>query len=177
MVARAAAVLGSIGLRLSASVARRPVDSLALLAAGAASAIIIANAVFLQSGSRPAPYFANPAPRPTGNQIRTKRAEPIALDTAESTGSTQPTVAAQGPRMTRRNDPIAELIGSSSRITAVQRALADFGYGQIKPTGTLDQPTSMAIEKFEREHNLPPTGRLSERLVSELAAMIGHPIR
>lgn len=176
MLARAAAVLGWIGLRLSASAARRPVDSLALLAAGAASVIIIVNAVFLQSGSRSAPYFANPAPRPMGNQIRTKRTEP-ALDTSESTGSTQATVAPKEPRMTRRNDPIAELIGSSSRVMAVQRALADFGYGQIKPTGTLDQPTSMAIEKFEREHNLPPTGRLSERLISELTAMIGHPIR
>jgi Putative peptidoglycan binding domain len=177
MLARAAAVLRWIGLRLSASAARRPVDALALLAAGAASVIIIVNAVFLQSGARPAPFLANPAPRSTGNQIRTKLAEPMALDTADSTGSTEATAVPRGPRMTRRNDPIAGLIGSSSRIMAVQRALADFGYGQIKPTGTLDQPTSMAIEKFEREHNLPPTGHLSDRLISELAAMIGHPIR
>ena len=176
MLARAAGVLGRIGSRLSASAARRPVDALALLTAGAASVIIIVNAVFLQSGSRSAPFFVTPAPRPTGNQMRNKLAEPIALDTAESTGSTHASTVPRGLRMTRRNDPIAELIGSSSRIMAVQRALADFGYGQIKPTGRLDQPTSMAIEKFEREHDLPPTGRLSERLISELAAMIGHPI-
>jgi hypothetical protein len=40
----------------------------------------------------------------------------------------------------------------------------------------LDDATSQAIEKFEREHKLPVSGRVSDRLVSELAAMIGHPI-
>ena len=60
----------------------------------------------------------------------------------------------------RRNDPIADLIGPSPRIVAVQRALSDYGYGQLKPSGTLDGPTSAAIEKFEREHRLPVTGRV-----------------
>ena len=64
----------------------------------------------------------------------------------------------------------------SSRIIAVQRVLTDYGYGQIKPTGVLDQPTSAAIEKFEREHKLPVSGRISSRLVSELSEMIGHPL-
>jgi peptidoglycan hydrolase-like protein with peptidoglycan-binding domain len=59
---------------------------------------------------------------------------------------------------------------------AVQRILSDYGYGQIKPTGVIDQPTSAAIEKFERDHNLPVTGRVSDRLVSDLAAMSGRPL-
>ena len=50
----------------------------------------------------------------------------------------------------RRNDPIADLIGPSPRILAVQRVLSNYGYGQIKPTGMLDDATSQAIEKFER---------------------------
>ena len=62
-------------------------------------------------------------------------------------------------RRCRRNDPIADLIGPSPRIAAVQRALSEYGYGQIKPTGMLDDATSAAIEKFEREHKLPVTGR------------------
>jgi peptidoglycan hydrolase-like protein with peptidoglycan-binding domain len=74
------------------------------------------------------------------------------------------------------DDPIAELIGMSSRIMAVQRVLSNYGYGQLKPTGILDRPTSAAIERFEREHRLPVTGRISGRLVSELAQMAGHPI-
>ncbi len=75
-----------------------------------------------------------------------------------------------------RNDPIAELIGPSPRIMAVQRVLTEYGYGQIKPSGFLDRPTSAAIEKFERERKLPVTGRVSDRLVDDLAEMVGHPV-
>ena len=58
----------------------------------------------------------------------------------------------------------------------MQRVLSEFGYGQIRPSGTLDEATSAAIEKFESDHKLPVTGRLSDRLLSELGAMTGHPI-
>jgi peptidoglycan hydrolase-like protein with peptidoglycan-binding domain len=80
------------------------------------------------------------------------------------------------PVAARRNDAIAELIGPSSRIAAVQRALAEFGYGQVKASGILDDTTSAAIAKFERDHNLPSSGRVSDRLIKELTAMVGHPI-
>jgi peptidoglycan hydrolase-like protein with peptidoglycan-binding domain len=86
------------------------------------------------------------------------------------------TSAVAQPVVARRNDAITELIGPSARITAVQRALSEFGYGQIKASGTLDDATSAAIQKFEREHNLPSTGRVSDRLIKELAALIGRPI-
>jgi peptidoglycan hydrolase-like protein with peptidoglycan-binding domain len=79
-------------------------------------------------------------------------------------------------------DPIARLIAPSTaplvapskRITAVQRALADFGFGQIKPTGVLDADTRAAVEKFERERRLPIDGQISDRLVRELAGMTGR---
>ena len=58
----------------------------------------------------------------------------------------------------------------------MQRALAEFGYGQIKASGILDDATSTAIAKFERDRNLPNSGRVSDRLVKELATMVGHPI-
>jgi peptidoglycan hydrolase-like protein with peptidoglycan-binding domain len=77
---------------------------------------------------------------------------------------------------TARNDPIAELIAPSKRTLAVQRALADFGYGQIKPTGMVDPETRAALEKFERDHRLPVTGEISDRVVRELAAMTGRPL-
>lgn len=73
-------------------------------------------------------------------------------------------------------DPIAKLIAPSKRVTAVQRALADFGYGQIKPTGVFDPDTRAAIEKFERDRRLPVTGQITDRLVRELAAMTGRPL-
>ena len=81
------------------------------------------------------------------------------------------------------NDPIARLLAPltappapSQRVLAAQRALADFGYGQIKPTGVVDAETRTAIEKFEREHGLPVTGQMSDGLVRELGAMTGRPL-
>lgn len=75
-----------------------------------------------------------------------------------------------------RRDPIAELIAPSPRVVAIQRALSDFGYGQIKPTGTYDAATRGAIEKFERDRKLPVTGQISDRFVRELSAMTGRPL-
>jgi peptidoglycan hydrolase-like protein with peptidoglycan-binding domain len=77
----------------------------------------------------------------------------------------------------KRTDSIGDLLGSSKQqITAIQRALADFGFGQIKPSGVVDAETRAAIEKFERERRLPVTGNVSERVVRELAAMTGRPL-
>jgi peptidoglycan hydrolase-like protein with peptidoglycan-binding domain len=76
-----------------------------------------------------------------------------------------------------RSDPIAELIAPTKQVLAIQRALADFGYGQIKPSGVFDPQTQGAIEKFERDRRLPVTGQISERLVRELAAMTGRPLQ
>jgi hypothetical protein len=64
----------------------------------------------------------------------------------------------------------------SRRVAAVQRALTEYGYGQLKPTGTIGADTQAAIQKFERDRKIPVTGQMSDRLVHELVAMIGHPI-
>ena len=64
----------------------------------------------------------------------------------------------------------------SKRVIALQRALAEYGYGQIKPSGIIDAETQAAIEKFERERKLPVTGQASDRVVRELAAMTGRPL-
>ena len=73
-------------------------------------------------------------------------------------------------------DPIAKLIAPSKRVMAIQRALSDFGYGQIKPSGQFDPATKTAIEKFERDRKLPVTGQISDRLVRDLAATTGRPL-
>jgi hypothetical protein len=158
---------------MCARIAHRPVDSFAILGATAATVVIIVNAVFLQSGSHPAPFFVNPPPQTVTAEVRPK---PVDTTTTHAVAAPRAPQAAPVGAPVRRNDPIAELIGPSSRIVAVQRVLAEFGYGQIKPSGMLDDATSEAIEKFEREHKLPVSGRVSDRLVSELTAMTGHPI-
>jgi peptidoglycan hydrolase-like protein with peptidoglycan-binding domain len=168
---RRAGAAASLALRLCATAARSPVDSTAILAASAACLAIVVNAVFLQAGPHPAPFMANPTSPPQAAETRLKVA---VLPPPKATA--------------RHNDPIAEIISASvgsqsrvtavpqSRIMAVQRVLSDFGYGQIRPSGIVDEPTSAAIEKFESEHKLPVTGRLSDRLISARAAMTGRPV-
>jgi hypothetical protein len=62
------------------------------------------------------------------------------------------------------------------KIAAVQRALTEYGYGQLKPTGLIGADTQAAITKFERDRKLPVTGQMSDRLVKELSAMTGRPL-
>jgi hypothetical protein len=75
-----------------------------------------------------------------------------------------------------RNETIANQSPAARRVAAVQRTLTEYGYGQLKPTGTAGSDTQAAIQKFERERKLPVTGQVSDRLVKELTAMIGRPI-
>ncbi|WP_338831575.1 peptidoglycan-binding domain-containing protein [Bradyrhizobium sp. 27S5] len=72
--------------------------------------------------------------------------------------------------------PTAHLSPAGKRIAAVQRTLTEYGYGQLKPTGTIGADTQTAIAKFERARKLPVTGQMSDRLVHELSVMIGHSI-
>jgi len=71
--------------------------------------------------------------------------------------------------------PTMQITGSH-RVAAVQRALTEYGFDQLKATGTVGADTQAAIMRFERDRRLPVTGQVSERLVHELSAMIGHPI-
>jgi peptidoglycan hydrolase-like protein with peptidoglycan-binding domain len=83
---------------------------------------------------------------------------------------------AVAPKAPARLDPIAELIAPAQRVTAVQRALNDFGYGPVKATGNYGPETISAIQKFERDRKLPVTGQISPRLLRELAALTGRPL-
>ena len=74
------------------------------------------------------------------------------------------------------NAPASAQIIGSRRVAAIQRALTEYGYGQLKPTGTIGADTQAAIQKFERERKMPVTGQVSDHLVHELVAVIGHPI-
>ena len=91
-------------------------------------------------------------------------------------GTTTGTTSVPRPPLPVRNDVAAERPAPSKRVIALQRALAEYGYGQIKPSGIIDAETQAAIEKFERERKLPITGQASDRVVRELAAMTGRPL-
>ena len=67
-------------------------------------------------------------------------------------------------------------ITGSRRVAAVQRALSENGYGQLRATGTIGADTQAAIAKFERERHMVVTGQVSDRLVRELTIVTGHAI-
>jgi len=164
-----------------------PKDTLAVAAALAAVMAIITNAMFLQAGRHPSPMFntaaavsapaaiVTPAPLP---RVRPAEAEARPVERApEPVAVAKPVAAPAAARApASRNDPVGDLIVSTRRIAAVQRALTEFGYGQLKPTGVIGTDTQAAIQKFERDRKLPPTGQLSERLLHDLAVLTGRPI-
>jgi hypothetical protein len=156
---------------------RRPKDAVCLGLAVAATGFIIVNALFLQSGPHPAPIFTevlHPASTPTGS-VPLPPSPPQRQASTRIPAATMPAAPVKTAAVTRP-DPIAELLEPSNRTMAVQRALAEFGYGQIKPTGTIGPETKAAIEKFERERKLPVTGQVSERLTRELTTLKGGPL-
>lgn len=62
---------------------------------------------------------------------------------------------------------------TGSRVFSVQRMLARYGYGPVRLNGEIDKETRAAVERFERDRNLPVTGEISDKLVRELAAFSG----
>jgi hypothetical protein len=105
-----------------------------------------------------------------------KAADPMAnLVKATAVPQTAPAVVARPTApipVSSRNDPAS----NSRRVAAVQRTLTEYGYGQLKSTGTVGSETQAAIQKFERDRKIPVTGQISDRLVRELAAMTGKAI-
>lgn len=158
---------------------RRPKDAVCLGLAVAAAGFIVVNALFLQTGPHPAPIFAEvaqPGVPPSANVANPPAKRRSSARLSAATLPAAPPNAIAAVRAESRSDPIAELLEPTNRTMAVQRALTEFGYGQIKPTGTVGPETKAAIEKFERERKLPVTGQVSERLTRELAAMKGGPL-
>ena len=198
-----------------------PKDTVAGALAFAAVSAIIANALFLQTGSHPSPMFGSvvvmpaaglvnpsPLPRPRPVEATIKSAEaPAAEPKLAEPKLAEPKLAEPKLAEPKSADPLGNLVKATSalpaapssvprppapipvssrpetivssgsrRVAAVQRALTEYGYGQLKPTGTVGSETQAAIQKFERERKLPVTGQMSDRLVRELTAMIGRPI-
>jgi hypothetical protein len=179
-----------------------PKDLIAGALAFAAVSAIIANAMFMQAGHHPSPMFGaaagtplassapSPLPRPRPVEATLKAADKLAearpvevrpVDPGAAVVKS-PTASANVARppapipVASRSDPVGDLIIASRRVAAIQRALTDYGYGQLKPTGTIGSDTQAAIQKFERDRKMPITGQLSERLVRELSVVTGRPI-
>ena len=154
----------------------------------------------------PAPSSAslsNPLPRPRPVGADTSPLEPRATEfraepkPVERAAEKPPEKPVEATASTRASDPMTNLVKATTsappsvarppapiplqspaarRIAGVQRALSEYGYGNLKITGTMSGETQSAIQKFERDRKLPVTGQMSDRLVHELGTMIGHSI-
>ncbi|MEY9183449.1 hypothetical protein ABIG06_005027 [Bradyrhizobium sp. USDA 326] len=147
--------------------------------------------------------LSNPMPRPRPVGADTSPLEPRATEfrvepkPAERAVEKAPEKPVEATASARSNDPMTSLVKATTstppaalrppapipaqspaarRIAGVQRALSEYGYGNLKITGTMGGETQSAIQKFEREHKMPVTGQVSDRLLRELAAAIGHPV-
>jgi len=116
--------------------------------------------------ARPATaYNAAPAPAPATPLARgTTARDPIGdlLRGSEATGAVARTsVASVDPQRT---------------VSGAQRALVRLGYGPLTTDGVMGPATRSAIERFERDRRLTPTGELNPRTVRELTAAFGQPL-
>lgn len=151
---------------------------------------------------RPRPVGADTSPlEPRATEFRAEskpvESRPAESRPAERTAEKAPEKPLEATASTRSNDPMTNLVKATTstppaalrppapipaqgpaarRIAGVQRALSEYGYGNLKITGTMSGETQAAIQKFEREHKMQVTGQVSDRLLRELAAAIGHPV-
>jgi len=122
---------------------------------------------------KPAERVAEKAPeKPVEATVSTPRSGDPLTNLVKATTSTPPSVAIARPPA-----PIpVQQSPAARRIAGVQRALSEYGYGNLKITGTMSGETQSAIQKFEREHKMQVTGQVSDRLLRELGGVIGHPV-
>lgn len=129
--------------------------------------------------SKPVNSANEPKPSLAAKPVEQRAADPVGnLLKAPASPATTGAVARPPtaiPNATR-TDPLGDLITNTRRVAAVQRALTEYGYGQLKPTGNVGSDTAAAIQRFERERKLPVTGQVSDRMVRELATVTGRAI-
>jgi putative peptidoglycan binding protein len=179
----------SLGTRLLSVLLLRP----GLFAGGfiiaGVSAMIIVNALSLQSSRHRYPIFAK-SDRPAAAERRSEPSAPSVAPTPPSRPVLLPTPAVPPavPRVAGR-DLIGEMIRASDTtgsappslvpevqpdpqrlVASAQRALVKLGYGPLKTDGVFGPGTRQAIERFERDRRLTETGELGPRTVRELSA-------
>jgi putative peptidoglycan binding protein len=116
-------------------------------------------------------------PKPTELRLPDSKAGDPLGNLVKATVAPPATTPPPAANVLRPPAPIPPVqITGSRKVAAVQRALTEYGYGQLKATGTIGADTQAAIIRFERDRKLPVTGQVSDRLVHELHAVIGHPI-
>ena len=158
----------------------------------AVSAVIVGiavNALTLQRGRHPAPFFAparqpaRPAPAalPPVHPHAAAEVPPVAPPAPASAVAEKapPPLPPISPRESAapaaHGDPIAELLRGEAPtedahlVLAAQNALIKLGH-PLKADGHEGAATQQALREFERAHKLPPSTEITPRLVKQLNA-------
>ncbi len=93
--------------------------------------------------------------------------EPARTENIDAIGAMLRSGGAAPAQASTVNDPLI-----AKRIVAAQRALERLGF-QVIADGVLGPGTRAAIQKFERERDLPVTGELNPRTLRTLGARSG----
>ncbi len=156
---------------------------------GAAFSALLAgigvNALLLQRGRHPAPFFAATQPHaahmPLNHPVPARAPAATEAAAAASWRNSAPSsppakFAAGADAPARPPDPIGELLrggeagGDQSRvIQAAQGALAKLGY-PVRADGVEGAATEQALRDFERSRGLPATTELTPHLMKQLTA-------
>ncbi|PXW56292.1 putative peptidoglycan binding protein [Chelatococcus asaccharovorans] len=110
---------------------------------------------------------------------RPERAAPASREVAAVQPPARPDLIGElirgGPASTGSTNPAPAAPQASLVLLNAQKALLKIGY-VIKPDGLMGPATQKAIEVFEKDHGLPPTGELGPRTLQALAAASGMPV-
>jgi peptidoglycan hydrolase-like protein with peptidoglycan-binding domain len=132
---------------------RRPVDSLAGLIAAGGTAMILVNALFLQSGPHPAPIFANKPP-PVSVVSNSLTAADTALPRQRPAD-----LVAEPPQPAR---PRAQVTAD------IQRELSKRGFFDGSTDGVYGPKTDAAIRDFEQAAGLRPSTEINDALLQSI---------
>ena len=174
------------------------ITSAALLIAIVANALFLQTArhpapLFAGAGS-PTPQHAAlsqpaiPVPSPRPAELASASAAPATIRAAAPTRDIADLIEPRSKDPISK-DPIAALLKSAvpsgqvpaaaapmteatKRIVSAQKALSKLGYG-VTPDGVFGAETRQAVQRFERDRNLPQTGEVAGRTMRELAAQSG----
>jgi hypothetical protein len=176
---------------LLAPLLQRPGRSLAVIVFVGVTGAFLVNALMMQRRHHPSPMFRPVAREKTVPPVaRSADAKPqaqkdtIVLPPLRPLERSVPGGDARPAQNSKGADSIADMIRnagaergaeSSRQVMAAQRALARLNY-PVKPDGVMGATTKSAIERFERDRNLPITGELSPRVAKALSAATGVPV-
>ena len=174
---------------LLAPLLQRPGRSLAVIVFVGVTTAFLVNALMMQRRQHPSPMFRPVARDKTVPPVaRSADAKPqkdaIVLPPLRPLERIVPGGDARPAQNTKASDSIADMIRNagaergvepSRQVMAAQRALAKLNYA-VKPDGLMGATTKSAIERFERDRNLPITGELGPRVAKALSAATGVPV-